>query len=151
MVTANVSGAYHVYAGNFTGNDVRDEILFSASGSAADHLWAFAPDGSPASSLVTTSATGHGYVLEGANDRLMTWTAGSAPFIWQLAGSPLGNRSSGNSAVPAGYQPLVGSFVGTGASSSVLWYAPGAQAERLYTSSLATPRGRGRASRTPVR
>lgn len=134
-VAYDVAPGYAVHAGNFTGTDARDELLFAASGAAADRLWTFDASGTRTSTVADTDATGTGYVLSGAIDTLMSWSAGTSPSIWQLTTRPPANRPSGNTAVPAGYQPLVGDFVGAGGTSSVLWYAPGSSPERLYAGS----------------
>ena len=41
-------------------------------------------------------------------------------------------QPSANTAIGAGYRPLVGDFTGAGGTSSILWYAPGTNPELLY-------------------
>ncbi|MCU1496489.1 MAG: hypothetical protein JWM47_442 [Acidimicrobiales bacterium] len=131
-VTFFANGSQKASVGNFIGTEARDEVLWAASGPAADALWTFDATGAWKPSDATSTATGAGYVLSGANDQLMSWVPGGSPTIWQLTTNPTTNRPSGNAAVAAGYQPLVGDFVGAGGTSSVLWYAPGAPPEVLY-------------------
>ena len=131
-VSKSVSGSYATIVGNFAGTPQRDELLFYASGSAADYLWTFSSTGVQSTTKVTTSASGSAYVLKGPQDSVMTWTGGGVPAIWQFTAASDGSKSSGNSAVGVGARPLIGDFVGSGGASSVLWYTPGAGAEVLY-------------------
>lgn len=128
----DVNGTYVPFTGNFTGTEQRDELLYYASGGAFDHLWTFDASGAYVSKSVPTAASGFAFVLQGSNDRLMTWTPGTSLAILLFTPGAATNRPSGNTALPAGYRPLVGDFVGAGGTSSVLWYAPGGAPERLY-------------------
>ncbi|QXC62137.1 aryl-sulfate sulfotransferase [Aquihabitans sp. G128] len=125
-----VNGTFSPLVGNFTGTEQRDELLFSAPGPGADFLWSFDASGAHTSSTVTSTDPGTGYVLAGPNDRVLSWTPGAAPSLWTF--DPTSTTPSGNGALAAGYQPLIGDFVGAGGTASVLWYAPGAAMERLY-------------------
>ncbi len=66
------------------------------------------------------------------SDRLITWGGTAADKTWQyVTSSGFSTRSTGLAKVAADARPIVGRF-GTGADEAVLWYRPGAGAERLW-------------------
>ena len=130
MVNTPVTGNYLVQVGNFVGSPDNLELAFVQSGSGADHVWSFDSSGRYRSDTRTSSVGGAPFVLHGATDRLLMWSAGSSPAIWSF--DPPSARGTGNTAVGAGYRPLIGDFTGPGGTSSILWYAPGTNPELLY-------------------
>ncbi len=133
IVETPVSGTYEVVSGNFKGSPERHEIAFHKSGAGTDYLWTFGEDGRYVSEPQTSALAGHAYVLESGKDSVMTWPPGGTTSMWSM--DPFSVQPSHNSAVPANYQPLIGDFVGSGGTSSVLWYKAGAAPERLYVRS----------------
>ena len=130
-VSVGIGGDYQVFAGNFAGAEDRDELAFFSSGPGADHLWTFDPSGAHTSQSRTSSAAGVGLPLEGGNDSIMTWLPGAATWILPFRPGPVTAMPSGNTPVGDAYYPIIGDFVGTVGTSSVLWYAAGSAPERL--------------------
>ena len=131
-VAVGVNGQYTVLAANVSGS-AADELVFWAAGASSDFVWSVSAAGVVTSRNVTTAGSPDPIVLRGATDSLLLWSPGSSPSMWRLPATGPVIEPSGNTAVPVGYRALVGDFVGAGGSSSVLWYAPGPQPERLYS------------------
>ncbi len=130
--SAPVNGSYELHVGNFADNELRDEVLFRAT-AGSGYLWTFDAEGARASRRVATAAApGTARVIEGPNDRLLTWEAGEEPAVLSVdSGSTV--TPTGNSALAPGYVPVVGRFVGDTNESSIVWLGTGALTEVLFT------------------
>lgn len=130
-VPVSINGSYQVFSRNFRDAERRDEVAFFAPGPGPDSLWSFDAGGGHVSVPFASPSAGFGLALDGGTASLMPWLPGSSPDIIRFSTVTPTSRPSGNTPVPAGYEPIIGDFVGPGGVSSVLWYAPGPAPERL--------------------
>ncbi|HMJ79260.1 MAG TPA: hypothetical protein VK507_24960 [Iamia sp.] len=124
-----VNGTYAPVVGDFAG-DAHDDILWYASGAAADSLWI--SDGTTwASRSVSVNGTYAPVVLDdtaGYDDIVWAAPGGGNGAIWVFHGTGHVSRSITS---PAGSQPLVGRF-NEGSCADLFWYVPGAGADEAW-------------------
>ncbi len=130
-----VNGTYSPVVGDFgTGSSVyadstADIAWLTETGT--DQLWN-RTGGSWSKGSATIPGPKAVRVPRPGSDRLITWGGSAADRTWQyLPSSGFSTRSTGLGKLASDVRPIVGRF-GAGADEAVLWYRPGAGAERFW-------------------
>lgn len=142
-----ISGTYQPLVGDFDGNGI-DDVLWYAPGTAQDHVWTFATDGSHTSTPISVSGSYRpvvGRFDDGHTDDILWYGPGTAPdSLWLMTSAT--THTTVSIAATNDYRPIVGAF-GSGTAKArdrVLWYSEGG-ADSLWSFDLT-----GHPTSTPV-
>lgn len=130
--TFSVTGTYTPIVYDLTPNtDGRTDIAWYRNGSSVFNIWQGKADGTWSTDTWSTSGKGTAIPLIYQWGYVWFWDTTGADRLWFLNPStPPTDDVTGNTEIPAGYQPLVGHFDNIG--TTIFWYKPGAAPEYLF-------------------
>jgi hypothetical protein len=136
--SVNVRGTYQPLVGDFTGDGV-DDVFWYAAGSAADSLWDFNAGGGYTATTLNVTGTYRPFVAsigKDATDDIFWYAPGAAAdSVWDFTRGSTA-RTSIVIPVRGTYRPWSIDVYGDGRrsrSDDIMWYAPGATADSLWT------------------
>lgn len=133
----SVNGNFQPLVGYF-GGDYKQDILWYAPGSGQDVLWDFELDGSITKTNLSIGGTYKpivGYFTDDGREDIIWYAPGTAADSWWNFKE--GGYVTKPININGTFQPLVGSFAGSGSPTfdgvqDIIWYAPGTAADSLW-------------------